>query len=128
MLVYVIFLIVLFGFFYPPDAKSHQWTPTYITWRSSYVEDVLVASMTLFNARDDVEYYEIQVLDSEFEPVPFATGERIYHLNHLRRKVIDVYISSKDEERAVYICSRSKSLAGSTSTTVLSSRICSKAI
>lgn len=125
---YTIFLIVLFGFFYPPEAKSHQWTPTYTTWRTSYVEDVLVTSMVLFNARDDVEYYEIQVLDGEFNPVPFATGERLYHLNHLRRKVIDVYISSKDEERAVYICSRSKSLQGSGNNTVLSSRICSKAI
>jgi hypothetical protein len=91
------------------------------------VQDVLVISMTLFNAREDVSYYEIQVLDEEFNPVPFATGERIQQVNHLRRKVIDVYISSKDKERAVYICSRSKSLEGTGSNTVLSSRICSKA-
>ena len=111
----------------PAPSKAHQWTPTYPQWRPSYVEDVLVVSMTLFNARDDVGYYEIQVLDSEFRPVPFATGERIHQIDHLRRKVIDIYISSKDEDRAVYICSRSKSLQGDRNVTVLSSRICSKA-
>ncbi len=91
------------------------------------MDDVLVTSMTLFNARGDVDYYEVQVLDGDMNPVPFASGERIYNINHLRRKVVDVYISSKDEARAVYICSRSKSLAGEGSRTVLSSRICSKA-
>ena len=90
------------------------------------MDDVLVTSMTLFNARSDVDYYEIQVLDKDMNPVPFATGERIFNIGHLRRKVIDVYISSKDEERAVYICSRSKSLGEDVSRATISSRICSK--
>ena len=82
--------------------------------------------MTIFNGREEVDYYEIQVLDKDMEPVPFATGDRIFQVGHLKRKVVDVYISSKDEERAVYICSRSKSLMDDYSTTIVSSRICSK--
>jgi len=82
--------------------------------------------MKLFNSRGDVEYYEIQVLDKDFNPVPFASSERIFNVGHLKRKVVDVYISTTDVERAVYICSRSKSLAGNESKTVVASRICSK--
>lgn len=108
------------------QAMSHQWTPTYPTWRPSYVDDIYVTSMTLFNSREDVDYYEIQVLDQEMMEIPFATGERIYNIDHLRRKVIDVYVSSKDLDRAVYICSRSKTVAKRGSYTILSSRICSK--
>lgn len=117
---------VIFLCLFSMQAMSHQWTPTYPTWRSSYVDDIFVTSMTLFNAREDVDYYEIQVLDEEMNSVPFATGERIYNIDHLRRKVIDVYVSSKDLDRAVYICSRSKSLAQGGGITILSSRICSK--
>lgn len=82
--------------------------------------------MTLFNGRKDVDYYEIQVLDADMNPVPFATGERIFNVGHLSRKVVDVYISSKDEDRAIYVCSRSKSIEDNGSRTILSSRICSK--
>jgi len=110
----------------PVLSQAHQWTPTYPTWRPSYVEDVLVTSMTIFNGREEVDYYEIQVLDKDMEPVPFATGDRIFQVGHQKRKVVDVYISSKDEKRAVYICSRSKSLMDDYSTTIVSSRICSK--
>ena len=82
--------------------------------------------MKLFNSRGDVDYYEIQVLDSDFNSVPFASSERIVNVKHLKRKVVDVYISTADVKRAVYICSRSKSLADNESKTVVASRICSK--
>ena len=110
----------------PAPSKGHQWTPTYPVWRPSYVDDVHVVTMKLFNSRGDIEYYEIQVLDVDFNPVPYASAERIMNVGHLKRKVVDIYVSSNDIERAVYICSRSKSLEGSESKTVVASRICSK--
>ena len=90
------------------------------------MEDIHVVTMKLFNSRGDVEFYEIQVLDTDFKSVPFASSERIVHVGHLKRKVVDVYIAVKDIERAVYICSRSKSLSDDKSKTVVASRICSK--
>ena len=117
----VILLLLFSG-----SVSAHQWTPTYPVWRPSYVEDVSVVTMKLFNSRGDIDYYEIQVLDKDFNPVPFASSERIFNVGHLNRKVVDVYISSADIERAVYICSRSKSLSGFESKTIVASRICSK--
>lgn len=110
----------------PAPSKAHQWTPTYPVWRPSYVEGVHVITMKLFNSRGDVDYYELQVLDTEFQPVPYASAERIMNVGHLKRKVVDIYVSSNDIERAVYICSRSKSLSDMESKTVVASRICSK--
>ena len=42
--------------------SAHEFTPTYPKLKTSYVEGVLYATMTLFNARDDVEYYQFGVL------------------------------------------------------------------
>ena len=82
--------------------------------------------MTLFNARDDVEYYEFGVFDAEWNKVPFAIQNKIMRFKHLEKKKVDIYIREKDSKDAVYICSKSKLLVDGGSKTSIISRICSK--
>jgi uncharacterized membrane protein len=82
--------------------------------------------MTLFNAREDVNYYEIEVLDANMEPMDFATPRRIIEVEHTKKVKVDIYIREQDKDKTVYICSKSKLLAGKNTATVVSSRICSK--
>jgi hypothetical protein len=105
---------------------AHQWTPTYYAWRPSHIDNVYVTDMMLWNAREEIEYFEIEVFDQDFNPVRFVTNETVIHVPHLRRKTIGVYVSSRDKDRAVYICSRSKILSLNITKTVIESRICSK--
>lgn len=83
--------------------------------------------MELFNSRKDVEWYGVQVLDADMEPVPFVTSEKIMNVPHLKKKQVEVYVRKKDIERAVYICSVSKLLKEQRSRAAVASRICSKA-
>ena len=118
---YLIFLLGLSGY-----ASAHEFTPTYPKLKQSYVEGVLYATMTLFNKRTDVQYYELGVFDAEWNKIPFAVQEEIMQIKHLETKEIDVFIREKDREEAVYICSKSKLVVDGKSKTSLSSRICSK--
>lgn len=106
---------------------AHEWTPTYPKFKVSVVEGVNVTTMKLFNARDDVEYFEIGVFDNNWNGVPFAVlGDNIIRVKHQEIKYIDVYVRNKDIKNAVYICSKNKSLASDTTKPILFSRICSK--
>ena len=107
-------------------ANAHQWLPTYPELRQSYIQNVLVTTLELFNVRKDVEYYEISVLDEDMNPVKFATPEKIINVKHLKKKSVDVYIRKRDKDKAVYVCSSSKLLKQESSATVIASRICSK--
>jgi len=107
-------------------ASAHQWMPTYPELRPSYVTGVLTTKMELFNSRNDVKYYEILVYDKDFNPMRFATQEKIVEVGYLKRKNIDVYIREEDRDKVTYICSKSKLLKGTGSVTRVSSRICSK--
>ena len=99
--------------------------PTYPTLNPSYVDGVVKAEMELFNKRKDVEFYEIGVFTGDWQPVPFVSSYRIAHVRYLGHVKFDVYIGSKDAEKAQYICSQSK-LRGDGTGTLLASRICSK--
>lgn len=115
-------LIVLSGY-----ASAHEWTPTYPIFNPSAVEGINVSTMKLFNAREDVEYFEIGVFDEDWNGVPFAViGDNIIRVKHQEIKYIDVYIRRNDMKRAVYVCSKSKPLAEDTTKPMLFSRICSK--
>ena len=107
-------------------ASAHEFTPTYPKLKQSYVEGVLYTTMTLFNKRTDVQYYELGVFDAEWNKIPFAVQEDIMLIKHLETKEIDVFIREKDKDEAVYICSKSKLVIEGNSKTSLSSRICSK--
>jgi hypothetical protein len=107
-------------------ASAHQWTPAYPTWQDSYMTGIVQTRMNLFNTRQDVDYFEVEVLDVNMKPIDFATTDRIVHTPYLKRKTVDVYIRRVDIDRVVYICSVSKLLVQGSTGTSVSSRICSK--
>ena len=107
------------------SAQAHQFTPTYPQLLPSYMPGILQTRMELFNSRREIEYYQLDVYDADWLPVPFATAERIVKIPHLSRKRIDIYIREIDSTRVMYICSMSKILRG-VKGTVISSKICSK--
>jgi len=118
---YLILLLVMSGY-----ASAHEFTPTYPKLKNSYVEGVLYTTMTLFNMRKDVEYYEFGVFNAEWEKVPFAMQQKVMRFKHLEKKKVDIYIREKDKEEVVFICSKSKLIVTGTAKTSVSSRICSK--
>jgi hypothetical protein len=117
----ILFLIGLSGY-----TSAHQFTPTYPELSLSYVKGVYKADMLLFNSRQEISYYAIGVYDKDWKPVKFATENRIVKMEHLERKNITVYIREEDKEKALYICSKSKTLVDYAQTSIVTSRICSK--
>lgn len=107
-------------------ASAHEWTPTYPELRYSHVSGIMKVEMFLFNAREDVGYYEISVWDADWEKLPFAADLRIIPLEYLGRKNITIYIKESDRERVTYICSESKLQSDGTPKSSISSRVCSK--
>jgi hypothetical protein len=120
------YLLLLFGFMWGSQAFGHQFMPAYPKLERSYVDNILMTKMELFNSRSDVEYYELSVFDAEWNSVPFATEQRIVNVEYLKRKTIEIYIREQDRSKAVYICSKSKIRPSNIQATVVSSRICSK--
>lgn len=118
---YLVLLLVMSGY-----VSAHEFTPTYPKLKNSYVEGVLYTTMTLFNLRKDVEYYEFGVFNAEWEKVPFAMQNKVMRFKHLEKKKIDIYIREKDKKEVVYICSKSKLIVTGRAKTSVSSRICSK--
>lgn len=108
------------------SVKAHEFTPTYPKLKTSFVPGVLVAEMTLFNGRKDVEYFGLSVFDGDWQPLPFASESDIIRLKYLDRKKLNVYIREKDKNRAVYICSKSKLVGEGSGLTMVATRICSK--
>jgi len=106
-------------------ASAHEFTPTYPKMKQSHVENVVTTKMKLFNLRKDVEYYEIEVFNQNWEPVEVAVpkGNPI-KISHLKTKMIDIYL--KNNSGARYICSTSKLILTGGGKTAVRSRICSK--
>ena len=76
---------------------AHEFTPTYPKFEPSYVEGILQTKMRIFNKRKDVEYYELDVYDKDWNPLPFSSNEKIFHVSYLETKLVDVYIRKADE-------------------------------
>lgn len=87
---------------------------------------IVQSRLNLFNIRQDVDYFEVQVLDVNMNPVDFAVTDRIIHAPYLNKKSVDVYIRRIDMDRAVYVCSVSKLLVAGNTGASVASRICSK--
>ena len=117
----MLWLVLLSG-----QVHAHQWTPTYPELTFSYVEGILKVRMELFNSRKDVSHFEFSVFDSDWNPVKFATSERIMRIDYLVRKSIDIYIREEDKYKATYVCSRSKTITEREEVAIVTSRICSK--
>ena len=110
-------------------ATAHQWTPTYVKLSPSYVDGIYSTKMKMYNARNDVEFYQIQVFDGRFNPIKFAItgGENdVIHVTHNQTKQVDVYVPAYEASRVVYICSRSMILKKLETASIVSSRVCSK--
>jgi len=122
MRLYLIFVLCLFGF----KSNAHEMTPAYPVLDSSYINGVVVAKMKLFNRREDVEYYQIEVFTEDWKPVSFATTARVLKVDYNKNKLFDVYIRFVDVKRARYICTTSKIFKGGNQETLVSSMICSK--
>jgi hypothetical protein len=119
---YLVFMLISFG------VSSHQFTPTYPELSQSYMPKVLKLEMQLLNKRQDISYYELEVLDIDSNPVSFAARQKIVEVQYLKRKDIEVYIRQADKDKAYYVCSKSKILKGQNKTSPVSSKICSKII
>ena len=118
----IVFLLLSSGY-----ASAHELTPTYVELKQSYVENVLTTSVYLWNGRADVLYYRVNVYDKDMKEVEFfSLPAEIVKLEYTKRKKIDVYMSSLNARKAVYICTRSQILKGLKQKTVVSSKICSK--
>lgn len=105
---------------------AHELTPTYPKFKPSYVGGLASTEMTMFNARKDVEFYQLGVFDAEWNPVPFAASEKLLHVPHATRSTFDVFIRDEDLRRAVYICTLSKLRSDIPSNAIISSKICSR--
>lgn len=117
---------LLFLLFASPSVSSHELTPTYPKMKPSYMDNVLVTTMRMFNKRVDVKYYQLSVYDKEWNPLPFASQGRIIELDYLETKTFDVYIRETDFERAEFICTKSKLIRGDVVSTGIASRVCSR--
>jgi len=118
--------MLLTGLFLSGSAMAHSWTPTYPKLERSFVENVMQTEMLLINRRSDVEFFEISVYDSEWNPVKFATSEKIIRVPYLERREVMVYIRQQDVGIADYICTKTKIVRQRTTGTSVSSRICSR--
>ena len=107
-------------------ASAHQFTPTYPDLQTSYVSGVKVIRMSIFNSREEIDWYSIGVYDRDWNSVAFASTNKLINLPYLERKNIEVYIREKDKEKVAYICSKSKIVSGTKDPSIITSRICSK--
>ena len=108
-------------------ALAHEMSPTYVKFVPSYVDNVLKTTVELFNRREDVNYYEIEVYDNDWKLMPFVTDNKIINIKYLEKKSIDVYIKNDDKDRVIYVCTLSRFIKDDMTKTNVASRICSKA-
>ncbi len=107
-------------------ATAHEMTPAYPAIKPSHVKDVVKTEMSLFNSREDVEFYEVDLYDSNFNKLPFKTKYKLIRIGYKERKNFTVYIRKVDLQRATYICTISRFRRGTTTRSLVSSRICSR--
>ena len=117
----VLFLCLLSGY-----ASAHQFTPTYPKLEVSHILGVYKAEMVLFNAREEIRYYSLNVFDKDWNPIKFATENKLIAMDYQERKYVNIYISKTDVKKAKYICSKSKILQSVKDPSIVASRICSK--
>lgn len=117
----LLFLLLAGGY-----ANAHQFTPTYPKLEMSHMVGVFKAEMVLFNTREDIRYYGLNVFDKDWKSVRFAAESKVVPMDYQERKYITIYISSKEVDKAKYICSKSKILLTVKEPSIVSSRICSK--
>ena len=116
----VLFLLLSFS------TSAHEMTPAYPEVKPSHVAGVVKVEMSLFNSREEIEWYQIELFDLNWMNIPFSTTYRIINVGYKERKSFEVYIRKMDMDEAVYLCTTSKVRKTSKSRTLISSKICSR--
>jgi hypothetical protein len=118
------FVIILAALILSNAAAAHEMVPAYLKLEPAPVDKVYMTSFKMFNRRNDVDYYSVSVYDQNWNKVPFASFDRVFKLEHLKKKEITVYLKENDISVATYVCTSSKLYPGKGA--AVSSRICSK--
>lgn len=105
---------------------AHEMTPAYPELKPSHVSGVMKVQLSLFNQREDVKYYQIELFDLDFNSKPFSSTYRIMKVNYKERRDFEVYIRRSDLNNPLYVCTISKVVKSRGTRTLISSRICSK--
>lgn len=119
---YLLLLLLASG-----SAMAHELTPTYPKLTPSYIRGVLSTHVVLWNARQEVGYYKVEVFDEDMQPVSFiSTGGDLKKVDYLGRSHIEIFIREEDKNKATFICTQSKLKRGSAQRSLVSSKVCSK--
>jgi hypothetical protein len=121
-----LFYVLLALLCFSKPVYSHEMVPTYPKFEPSFMDGLYKTTMTMFNKRADVEYYEIGVFDDEWEPIPFVSKYKVYKIPYLSTVTFDIYVQSQDSKRVEYVCSKSKIKVADITRTAIKSRICSR--
>ena len=105
---------------------AHEMVPTYPKLEPSYMEGLYKTSLTVFNKRPEIEYYEIGVFTEEWEPIRFVSSYKVYKVPYLSTVTFDIYIQDINKDKVTYICSVSKLRKAVVNRTAISSKICSR--
>ena len=105
---------------------AHEMTPAYPELKPSHVSGVMKVRLSLFNQREDVKYYQIELFDLDFNSMPFSSTYRIMKVDYKERRDFEVYIRRSDLNNPLYVCTISKVVKSRGTRTLISSRICSK--
>lgn len=105
---------------------AHEMVPTYPKLEPSYMDGLYKTTLTIFNKRQEVEYYEIGLFDAEWKPLPFVSSYKIYKVPYLSTVSFEIFIRNIDRNKVTYVCSKSKLRKEDVALTGISSRICSK--
>lgn len=109
------------------SAMAHELTPTYPKLTPSYIPGVMSTHVVLWNARQEVSYYKVDVLDANMNPVSFiATGGDLKKVDYLGRAHIEIFVREEDQDKATYICTQSKLNRGAAQRSLVASKVCSK--
>lgn len=108
------------------SAMAHQFTPTYPKFDPSYVEGIVQTKMELFNSRKDVSFYELGVYTEQWDPIPFASENKLIQMKYLETRKINVYLKTQNLREATYICTTSLLKKEDMKHTGIASKICSK--
>lgn len=101
-------------------------TPAYPEMKPTSVSGVVRFEMSLFNARDDVEWFIIAAFDKDFRPRRFATESNIINVKPNQRVNFNVYFRKQDVGKTVYVCTQSKLRAEAADIAMVASTICSR--
>jgi len=106
---------------------AHELTPTYPELTPSYIPGIWSTHVVLWNARQEIDFYKVDVLDADMNPVSFiATGGDLKKVDYLNRAHIEVFVREEDKDKATFICTESKLRRGTVQKSLVASRVCSK--